>query len=619
MPGDEVFSKRDLEILASPPGGAATPQHGGTLSSGPAAALDARGNLIFEESPEEMELERRTIRRGGFALAGLVGPLMCFLFFLLYYWLEVCSGSLIIMMVTTVAVFGAAGVWFYMSSYKIRPWRMYDGGVAFTTYPIIMDKFLPYDGIIYIRELSNFMMKDGISIRWTGGEGINLFMASPRTPAILEFIKTKMGKPATGAAPPERLSTMQQLEQIASGKPVRSTAFEPVPFPHEKAVYLAAMVIALPLTALLLLLLPPSARGTYWYVPFAFYPVIAIWSLGAASMGMQLYARAKKLQVRFDIKVIGALLLMFNIVLASELAFADPIASALGTGTVELVSTPPPSSSYPLPDNISGQTIELNRSILVAQGRHVLMDNCTFNFHCTRPGELSLWVAEGASLEAVNCIFCATDPGNGFGCEFHGPATLANCTFRGVWGDMSRLNGDGGVEIWNSQVSLSGCIIQDAATNGLFIVGCRPVISDTRITDCGDENIEMHRAEPLLLRCSLSNAGWGIIAWEGSFLRMENCSVRSINDTGIELVNSRAEILNCTLEDIKEAAIMLRSSELVSYKGTTFSRVGEEVAQGSLVGLNGTTCLISVVMISGLIMLNIAISGRQRLVASRRP
>jgi hypothetical protein len=167
-------------------------------------------------------------------------------------------------------------------------------------------------------------------------------------------------------------------------------------------------------------------------------------------------------------------------------------------------------------------------------------------------------------------------------------------------------------------VSLSGCTILDAATNGLFIVGCRPVISDTRITDCGDENIEMHRAEPLLVRCSLSNAGWGIIAWEGSFLRMENCSVRSINDTGIELVNSRAEILNCTLEDINEAAIMLRSSELVSYKGTTFSRVGEEVAHGSLIGLNGTTCLISVVMISGLIMLNIAISGRQRLIASRR-
>ena len=618
MLGGEPSRQGAGEGILGQQGSIGAPAVAGMPPTGLAGSLDSRGKVIFEESYEEMELERVAIKRGGLLMASLAAPI-CLLYFLLYPYVPSCRSNLILMIISTVSLLVALGFWFYTSAFKIRPWRMYESGVAFTTYPIALDRYYPYSEILYIREMSNFMIRDGVAVRWPGGDGINLFMASPRTKMLVDFLKSKMGKSAVLAASPAQLTAFQQIESIAAGKPQEPTPFEPVPFAHENKFYLAALVIAFPLTMSLLLLLPRESWGSYWFVPLAAYPLMAVNCLGLGAVVMKLYVRAKKLQVRHSPKVIGTLLLCLNLIIVAEVGFADPLMAAFDDHTIELVSTPAPAATAGLPDNMSGLALDVFESITVASGQHKVLENCAINFQCSRPRELSLWVAEGGSLEARNCVFRAGEAGRGFGCEFHGAAALVNCTFNNVWGDPDRLNGDGGIEIWSSDVRLSGCRVTGAATNGLFIVGCDPVINDTMIADCGDETVEMHRARPLFRNCNLRNAGWGVIAWDGSYLRMEGCYISTMNDTGIDLVHSNAEVLNCTLEDIHGAAINLHASELVSSQGTRFSRVGEEVTHGSTLGSSYLLCPIYSIMVSIMTMVDVMMVSRQRMVASRKP
>jgi hypothetical protein len=312
------------------------------------------------------------------------------------------------------------------------------------------------------------------------------------------------------------------------------------------------------------------------------------------------------------------LLIALNLVNAVEVAVADPVAAALDQNSVELINTPAPTTAMALSGQLSDQTIDLYDNLMVAAGQQERIENCTITFHCSSPRQFSLWVAAGGSLVASNTTFSAIESKNGFGCEFHGAAHFVNCTFNNVWGNPQSLHGDGGVEIWNSEVSLSGCRISNAVTNGLFIVHCDPNITGTVITDCGDETVEMHGSDAGFYNCTFRTAGWGIIAWDGSYLRMDGCTVSSMRENGVDLIHSKAEVLNCTFEDIGGMAIRVHYSELVSYKGSVFSRVGSTVEIDNSTGLSGSTCITFNIILSVLTIVNIMISGRQRMVVSRR-
>ncbi len=599
------------ETYRSPPDGGQPPVPGAPIGpAGPALSPDSRGRPVYEQSPEEMELDRRTLRRGALMALGLI-PLLCLLYYMLLSWEPTCLSEVMILAVVTVGMLGALAAWMYISSTKVRPWRMYEDGIAFTTYPNLTDRYYPYTTIHQIRETSDNVSGNMVTVRWPGQDGINLHMESPRTAEIVAFIRRKMGAP--GQAGQELAPRpLQQLETVVSG-PAPST-FQPELFKHETKFYIAALVAAMMISALFLYILPPANRGKYWYLPLGLFPTMAVNCVAVTTMIMEFYVRARKLPVKFDIRKVGILLLVLNLLVVAEAAVADPLAAALEDNTQEIVNTPAPAGGFVLPDTVSDQVLELNESLLVVPHRTLTMENCTVRFHCSSPRQYSLWVAEGGRLVARNCSFLAVSAGKGFGCEFHGAATLVNCTFDGLWGDPDRLNGDGGVEIWNDSVSLIGCRISGAATNGLFIVHCSPVVTDTTIYDCDDEDVEMHRSAAVFTNCTFRDAGWGIIAWDNSNLRMEGCRVSGIKEDGVSLTGSKGEVRNCTMEDIGKDAIDLHNSELVSYEGTTFSQVDTNIAEDSGIGINLLSCLAMNLLLSVLTVVNVLLSGRRRTV-----
>jgi hypothetical protein len=83
------------------------------------------------------------------------------------------------------------------------------------------------------------------------------------------------------------------------------------------------------------------------------------------------------------------------------------------------------------------------------------------------------------------------------------------------------------------------------------------------------------------------------------------------------LVDSKGEVLNCTLEDIDGSGIRVHRSELVSYSGTTFTDVNQRIDRDSGFGENIGTCLIMNVMLSVFTIVNILLSGRRRAVVRR--
>jgi hypothetical protein len=573
---------------------------------------EALGKPVYEQSEAEMEGDRRTIRRSALLALALI-PLLITLFYLFSNTLSVCRLNIVVLVLVTSGTCVAFALWMLRATARVRPWRMYEDGIAFTTYPNLVDRYYRYTDISVIREESNNVMGNIVLVRWPGMEGINLHMENPRTPDIVAFLRRKMGAP--GESSPAAGRPLAEISTAVSGP--APTTFAPEYFRQEKWFYVGALASALVVSALMIYMVPPASRGKYWFLPLALFPTIAVNCLAVATMVMDLYVRGRKLPVKFNLKLIGGLLLALNLMVAGEAAVADPVSAALDDHTVELVATPAPLSGHPLADKVSGETLELDASLLVAPGRTVTLESCTVRFRCQSPRQYSLWVAEGGRLEAVNCTFASTSAGAGFGCEFHGAASLVNCSFDGLWGDPERLNGDGGVEIWNDSVSLSGCRITNAATNGLFIVRASPAIRDTAISACGDENVEMHRSGAVFTNCTFRDAGWGIIAWDDSRLRMEGCRMSGINETGVDLVDSKGEVLNCTLEDIDGSGIRVHRSELVSYSGTTFTDVNQRIDRDSGFGVNIGTCLIMNVMLSVFTIVNILLSGRRRAVVRR--
>jgi len=607
-------SLQSVENYQIPRDGGQPPVPGAGMVPGqPAFLPDSRGAPVYVQTPEEMEFDRRTLRRASLMVLSLI-PLFGMLFFVLFTFSPVCSMNYYVLIIALVVPFVAIALWTYNASTKVRPWKMYEDGIAFTTYPVLADKYYPYTTIHQIKEVSDNISGNMVTVRWPTQDGINLNMGFQRTPEILAFLRRKMGGPAQ-PGPEAAGRPLQQLEAVVSGP--APTTFAPERFKHEKTFYAGGLIVALVISALFLYMVPESVRGKYWFLPLALFPTMAVNCLAMTTMVMELYVRARKLPVKFDIRIIGSLLLVLNLLVVAELAVADPIDAALDDHTIELVSTPAPAAGAVLPDTVSDQVLELNESLLVVPRRTLTLENCTVRFHCTTPRQYSLWVAEEGRLEARNCSFSAVSAGNGFGCEFHGAASLVNCTFDGLWGDLERLNGDGGVEIWNDNVSLVGCRISNAATNGLFIVHCDPIITDTVLVQCDDEDVEIHRSKTVFTNCTFSEAGWGIIAWDGCDLRLEGCRFSDINETGLDIVESRCSVQNCTFVDIGGSAIRVHRSELVSYEGTTFAEVGTRIEEDDGFGLNLLSCLGMNVMLSVLTIVNVLLSGRRRTVVHR--
>jgi len=484
------------------------------------------------------------------------------------------------------------GILVYYFAIRARPWRIYENGILLRM-PLVAEVFYPWAKLTDLKERFDFSGRLVVTVFQGNSAIIDLHKDELRTPARVEFLSKKMGKPVSAASGPIKID--------------EAPRYEP---PGEVQKYTLAIIVALIVAVALPMFLPRSI-----FIPIRVTIVIfpACIALALRAVTWRFKSRAKKegRPVKLNVKFIVAVVLLANIAPIVYISALGQGGSLLFNPSQDVLDTAAPRSGAQFPDIIVSSTMEMSDNFLVAKGRSVVMRDCVVKFNGTHYRDLALWVEKGGSLEAQNCTF-STMSYFTYSVEFHGRAVLANCTFTGFFCDRNRENGDGGVEVWSSDVRMERCNISGATSQALLIVDCSPVFTDCLLNDCGDENVEAHRSSPTFFNCTLSKARWGIITWAETHLKMVDCTIRDQTEEGADLIASDADMRDCHFENIKGAAIKYTRPGALKESGNTFASVGKQRELSGGYSSEDSVCILNNVLLSVTLVLGAIMVGKSR-------
>jgi len=100
--------------------------------------------------------------------------------------------------------------------------------------------------------------------------------------------------------------------------------------------------------------------------------------------------------------------------------------------------------------------------------------------------------------------------------EVMGSASILASSISGVWGDRQRVNLDGGIELYSSNVIVDRTRITGAVTNGILISNAAPTVANSTIEGAGDDAIEMHNSSARITGNTIDSCGWAMVIEDGS-------------------------------------------------------------------------------------------------------
>ncbi len=308
------------------------------------------------------------------------------------------------------------------------------------------------------------------------------------------------------------------------------------------------------------------------------------------------------------------------------IAFGVAALMVMGGGFAAAMLLPPtatdimkdgrPSDSWLLGDVYTDQALTVDGNIVVDAGQTVRFVNCDITMAADEAGELSIWVAEGGRLEMVDTTL-TSDHERGYKFEVHGSALIQRCNISRVWGVDTRLNGDGGLEIYSSNVTISDSRVSDCAVNGLLIYDCAPTIVNTTITEIGDDGIELQRGDPTIDGCIFYRCMWAITIFDGSNPVIVN-NVFLDNDYGVAFENSNPTIYNNTFTETSSIAVSYMGDSDPVIGNNTYSDNGVDVEDQSELEAAGGLFICLPAGLAAVIASTAALIAMERLIV-RRP
>jgi uncharacterized integral membrane protein len=552
------------------------------------------GAFIDEESLEDSARTKRANTKIALLVLG-TGVLFLFLYLYMqnapeyFNFLDLPCATLSLIVAVFMFFLGAV---VYCFAIRARPWRIYDNGLLLRM-PLVGDVFYQWAKLTDLKERFDFSGQLVVTVYQNNSAIIDLHRDEHRTPARVEFLSKKMGKPVPAASGPVKMDGEQKYEP-----------------PGEVQKYTLAIIVALVIAITLPMLLPSSI-----FIPIRVTIIIlpACIALALRAVTWRFKARAKKegRPVKLNAKFIIVVIVLANLAPIVYVSALGQGGSLLFNPSQDVLDTTAPRTGAQFPDIIESSTMEMNENFLVARGRSVVMRDCAVKFNGTHYRDLALWVENGGSLEAHNCTF-STMSYFTYSVEFHGKAVFTNCTFTGFFCDRNRENGDGGIEVWSSDVRMARCNISGATSQALLIVDCSPVFTDCIFDDCGDENVEAHRSSPTFVNCTLSKARWGIITWAETHLKMVDCTIRDQSEEGADLIASDADIRDCHFENINGSAIKYSRPGALKESGNTFASVGKERELSGGYSSEDSVCILNNILLSVSLVLGAVLVGKSR-------
>lgn len=223
--------------------------------------------------------------------------------------------------------------------------------------------------------------------------------------------------------------------------------------------------------------------------------------------------------------------------------------------------------------NISG-LYSIKDHIRVANDEELYLEDSFLQMDGNPSSPIVIWVDKGGSLRARNVSFITKDGSYGTSIEVHGRAEFSDCLFDGIWGDPSNENGQGGIEIYGEAV-FRNCTIRNGYTNLFMLVGSKVEMHGCFLDGSDDDALEVNSGYLLMNDCLVSNVGWGIVAFDGSFCEVKNCCFSDVGD-GIALSWSKAHVEDVLFRNVTYEALTAPLGSSLKEEGLTFQNVGLE-------------------------------------------
>ena len=235
--------------------------------------------------------------------------------------------------------------------------------------------------------------------------------------------------------------------------------------------------------------------------------------------------------------------------------------------------------------------IRADGPVTVGAGETLTLHNVSLVFDPAPGLDYGIWVHPEGTLLLDNARITSANDSVGFSFEVHGKAVILNSLVVGTASDPDNENGEGGVEIYSSDVRVEDTVFRKALSAAVMTVYCSPTIRNCTFTGALDEGVEVHGGGPVIEDCTFEACEWPIIAWNGSEAEVLNCTFVDC-PRGIDLVQSSVAIRDCTFRNIDEYAIQWTSdtSPLPVMEDNIFDNVGVETDVQTSFAIMGSIC-----------------------------
>ena len=168
----------------------------------------------------------------------------------------------------------------------------------------------------------------------------------------------------------------------------------------------------------------------------------------------------------------------------------------------------------------------------------------------------SITIERDGQLYAINSDFTSSFY---FKFQIYGSAEITSSTISNLWGDTTIYPMKGGLEIYSSNVKVTGSTITKSKTFGIYIINSYPQISQNTISNNGEDGIHIVNGTPRIsLNKILNNGNDGIYTTKGKPI-IENNNITGNRRYGIYSYESSAIITGNTITSNGNTGIYIQS------------------------------------------------------------
>jgi len=192
--------------------------------------------------------------------------------------------------------------------------------------------------------------------------------------------------------------------------------------------------------------------------------------------------------------------------------------------------------------NYKDTDITLSGNLTIEAKGYLLLENTTLHLNCIDNKQFRIEVRDGGFLHLRGSMVDASNNGIYFQFLVYGSLLAESSTIRNVWGNMTVLNGQGGIEIQSGDATFRNSTILECGSNGVFSNHSTVEFDNCIVSYMPDDGIELNASTATVVGCNISHNGYGIVAFYSDLIALNNSFYKNrvVDEDGISLYSNNS-------------------------------------------------------------------------------